>query len=92
MALLGSAKDAPGPSEDATGALGWFLFFHDASDCYFWVKDPTIEDFQGDGEVLEVTGVEHHEYSAQAYGVVPPVGWVDPLVAGPEHWAGQEWI
>lgn len=92
MALLGSAKSAPGDSERACRAVGWFLFYHDASDCYWWSKDPDDDEFQGDGEVSEVTGIAAHEYRALDEGTRPPPGWIDPLVAGPEYWSGQRWV
>lgn len=58
----------------------WVLFRHALSDCYYWIEDPTPEDYQGDGEVDEVTGIEEHEVEAFAQGIERPPGWLDPLV------------
>ncbi|MCQ4311719.1 hypothetical protein NAV33_07395 [Pseudomonas stutzeri] len=58
----------------------WVLFWHATSDCYFWVENPTDDDYQGDGEVSPVTGIEGHEMRAFEDGVHRPEGWLDPLI------------
>ena len=59
----------------------WVLFWHAESDCYWWVKDPTGEDYEGDGLVTPVTDViEHHFISRDVHRVPWPEGWVDPLI------------
>lgn len=59
----------------------WVLFWHAESDCYWWVQDPTEEDYEGDGLVTPVTClIEHHYISRDDLGVPWPEDWQDPLI------------
>lgn len=62
----------------------WELFYHPESDCYWWVENPTEDDYVGDGHVEAVLGTpgseDHLFRSRDEYGVAWPPGWRDPLI------------